>query len=141
MHTHILQIVGDPASVDHDAGWLAICIQVRIERSDDLDTFFAAVHLVNLDLGSMVKNTLYCHWFHGPFLLELIKRLYVTPKETTPVQRCDVYGRCFELLISALSLVFLVFTLTLLVLSALLHENECWQSESRENNLLFVHFF
>jgi hypothetical protein len=67
---------------------------VRIEGSDYLDAFFAAVHLVNLDLGSMVKNTLYCHWLHGPFLLELIKRLYVTPKETTPIQRCNVYGRC-----------------------------------------------
>ena len=126
MHSHILQIVGDPASVNHDTGWFAICIQVRVEGSYYLNTFFTTVHLLNLDLGSMVKNTLYCHWFHGPFLLELIKRFNITPEETTPIQWCDVNRRCLELLISALGLVFLVFTLTLLVLGALLDENECW---------------
>jgi len=141
VHTLILQIVGNPSSVDEDAGGLAVLIQVGVEGSDDLDALFTAEDLINLDFLGMVENAFDCNWFHVPLLLELVKVLRIAPQEVAFVEGSNVNGVFTEFLLSTLDFHFFIFTTTLLVLSALLHENESWHGNHREHNLLFVHFF
>jgi hypothetical protein len=53
----VLKIVGNPAAVDKNATLLSLLIQVSVERSNDFNTLFVVVHLLNLNLLVVIKDS------------------------------------------------------------------------------------
>jgi hypothetical protein len=68
--SEILEIEGDPASVDQDCLWFVIVVQVGVEWSHDFNSFLAVLDLVDLDLLAMVEVALQGDWLPSPLSVE-----------------------------------------------------------------------
>ena len=74
MHSLVLEIPRYPAPIHDDRVLLTICIQMCVERSDDVYTLLAVSFLLYLNLSLVIKDSSQLHGLHGPFVLELVDR-------------------------------------------------------------------
>ena len=89
----ILEIMGNPATVDEDATLLTLLIQVSEERSNDFNTLFIVVHLLNLNLLGVIEDSSDLDLLEGVIALELFEILaWLAPNETRSVLGSDING-------------------------------------------------
>ena len=123
MHALVLEIVGDPASVNEDSLLFARRIQVCVEGSDNVDTLLAVLHLLNLNFTSVIEDATDLHGLHRPVAHELVKLVGLRPRELTLVSRSDVDGLLAHEVLATANLVLLLLATTVLVLCSLVHEH------------------
>jgi len=63
---------------------------VSVERSNDFDTLFAILALINENLLINVQDAVDLDWFHTPFILEIIK-IFASPRISRSVLWRDVF--------------------------------------------------
>ena len=124
MHTLVLEIVRDPASVHKNGLLFARCIQVGVEGSDNVDTLLTVAYLLNLYFTSVVKDATNLHGLHGPVALELVKLVsFGGPDELSLVGRGDVDCLLAEESLATLSFLAFLLTTTALILGSLVHKD------------------
>lgn len=71
----VLEVEGNPSTVDEDAAFFSILVQVGVEGSNDLDAFLAVSDLLNLNFLRVVEDASDLDLLEGEIILELIQVL------------------------------------------------------------------
>jgi hypothetical protein len=138
MHLLISEIFRNPSSVNKNALFFTLFIQVSVEWSYNFNTFLSVFHLLNLDLLIVIKDASDLNLFEGKFILELIDVL-ACPQKVLAIQWSDVkclltQKFCSKIIIlnqydlwsirnlPSLSLVGLILSASFLIFHCLLHE-------------------
>lgn len=72
MHAKVLQIMGNPSSINQNAASLAISIQVGVKWNDNADSFLALMHFFYLDFFTVVEHASDSNWLQWPFVLKFV---------------------------------------------------------------------
>jgi len=123
MESLVLQVFGNPATIDKDSLFLASCIKVCIEWRNYIDTLLSVANFLNLELTSMVEDTSNLHRLHAVVAFELIEVSSLAPKEAALISWGDVLWLLGKSSRSALSFLSLLFATAILILGTLMHEH------------------
>lgn len=81
MHLHVLEINGNPTSVDQDSALLTLIIQMSIERSDYFNTFFSISQFFYLEFLVMIEESSDLNLLEWIIIFELVDVLSLWPQE------------------------------------------------------------
>ncbi len=97
MILEVFEIVRNPATVNKDATLFTLLIQVSKERSNNFNTLFVVMNLLNLNLLSVIKDSSDLDLLEGVVALELIEILAgLAPNETSSILGCNVNSSLSE---------------------------------------------
>jgi hypothetical protein len=90
MVLEILEVPGNPSSVDQDSALIALLIQMSVERCNNFNSFLSIQELLNLDLSGVIENTFDSDLLKGVISFNIVY-ISFSPKELTTVAGSDIY--------------------------------------------------